>query len=68
MLYEIGGRGTFLDGRVSVDGAIYYSDYDDVQVAIVENGRARTTNVNSASGFGAGWPLALISPRHSCST
>ena len=53
MLYEIGGRGTFLDGRVSVDGAIYYSDYDDVQVAIVENGRARTTNVNSASGFGA---------------
>ena len=38
---------------VYVDGAIYYMDYDDVQVAIVEAGRARTTNVDSASGPGA---------------
>ena len=53
MLYEIGGRGQLFDGRVFVDGAIYYTDYDDVQVAIAENGRARTTNVDSASGPGA---------------
>ena len=52
MLYEIGGRGTFLDGRVYVDGAIYYMDYDDVQVTIAEAGRSRTTNVDSASGAG----------------
>ena len=53
IIYEIGGRGEFFDGRVYVDGAIYYTDYDDVQVAIVEAGRARTTNVDSASGTGA---------------
>jgi len=53
IIYEIGGRGELLDGRVYIDGAIYYSDYDDVQVAIVEAGRARTTNVDSASGTGA---------------
>ena len=53
MLYEIGGRGQLFDGRVFVDGAIYYTDYDDVQVSVVEGGKARTTNVDSASGSGA---------------
>ena len=53
MLYEIGGRGQFLDGRVFIDGAIYYMDYDDIQVSIVEGAYARTTNVDSASGPGA---------------
>ncbi len=52
MLYEIGGRGTFLDGRVYLDGAVYYMNYDNVQVTIAEAGRARTTNVDSASGAG----------------
>jgi iron complex outermembrane receptor protein len=51
-LYEIGGRGEFFDGRAFIDGAIYYMDYDDVQVAISENGFGRTTNVDSASGPG----------------
>lgn len=59
MLFEIGGRGTFLDGRVYVDGAIYYMDYDDVQVAIAEAGRARTTNVDSASGPGVDLAVAV---------
>ena len=36
MLYEIGGRGTFLDGRVYLDGAVYYMNYDNVQVTIAE--------------------------------
>jgi outer membrane receptor protein involved in Fe transport len=53
MLYEIGGRGQFFDDRVFIDGAIYYMDYDDIQVSIAEAGRARTTNVDSASGPGA---------------
>ena len=52
MLYEIGGRGEFLDGRVFVDGAIYFMDYDDVQVAFSEAGFARTTNIDSTSGPG----------------
>ena len=52
-LYEIGGRGEFLDGKVFVDGAIYYTDIDDVQVTIAEAGYARTTNADSASGPGA---------------
>jgi outer membrane receptor protein involved in Fe transport len=58
MLYEVGGRGIFLDGRVYVDGAIYYMDYDDVQTTIAEAGRSRTTNVDSASG--AGVDLAVV--------
>ena len=51
-LVEIGGRGEFLDGRVYLDGAIYYTDYDNVQVAISEGGYGRTTNVSSAAGPG----------------
>ena len=51
-LLEIGGRGKFLDGRVYLDGAIYYTDYDNVQVAISEGGYGRTTNVAGASGPG----------------
>lgn len=59
LLYEIGGRGEFLDGRVYIDGAIYYMDFDDVQVSIVEAGRARTTNVDSASGPGVDLAVAV---------
>ena len=51
-LLEIGGRGKFLDGRVYLDGAIYHTDYDNVQVAISEGGYSRTTNVAGASGPG----------------
>ena len=59
MLYEIGGRGQFLDGKVFVDGAIYYMNYDDVQVTIAEAGRSRTTNAESASGPGADLALSI---------
>ena len=59
MLYEVGVRGTFLDGRGYIDGAVYHMDYDDVQVTIAEAGRARTTNVDSASGAGVDLAVGL---------
>lgn len=51
-VYEIGGRGEVVQGRVYFDAAVYYSDYDDIQVSVSDNGRARTTNGGSASGMG----------------
>jgi len=58
-LYEVGGRGEFLDGRVFVDGAIYYMDYDDIQIAITEGNFGRTTNVDSASGPGVDLAVSM---------
>ena len=54
IVYEVGGRGEFFDGRLYLDAAVYYSDYEDIQVSVIDlaAGRARTTNADSASGPG----------------
>ena len=37
--YEVGGRKTFNDGRVSLSGAVFYNDYQDFQARVsVETG------------------------------
>jgi len=51
-VYEIGSRGEIVEGTVYFDAAVYYSDYDDVQVSVVDGNFARTTNGGSASGMG----------------
>jgi len=54
--YEIGTKGTFADGRASLEGAVYYNDWKDLQTLVVLNpvprvaglingGTARTTGV-----------------------
>ena len=55
--YEIGTKSDLADGRVSIDAAIYYMDWEDVQLNLTVpyiNNATITTPVNgdSASGIG----------------
>lgn len=54
---EIGTKGRFADGRVSIDAAVFYIDWQDVQQTLtVDNGGvavAAPVNGESASGIGA---------------
>lgn len=55
--YELGAKGTLGDGLFSYDAAVYFIDWQDVQLPIniiVEGvGRAALVNGGSASGLGA---------------
>jgi iron complex outermembrane recepter protein len=61
IVYEVGGRGELFDGRLYLDAAAYYSDYEDIQVSVIDlaAGRIRTTNADSASGPGVDLALGF---------
>ena len=50
--YEAGLKGTFLDGRLSLNTAAFYYDYSDLQVQDVEQNNVRVENAASARIFG----------------
>lgn len=52
--YEVGFKGAFLDGALTVDASIYYIDWDDLQLQLnnPENSTSYTTNVSSAESTG----------------
>lgn len=58
--YEIGTKGTFMDGRASLEATAYYNDWDKLQVpvvivnplrALVNGGTARSQGVEIALAF-----------------
>jgi iron complex outermembrane receptor protein len=52
--YEAGAKTTWLDGRLTLDGDVYYSDYSDLQVRIpVSIGVIDTLNAAAATIKGA---------------
>ncbi|WP_162248268.1 MULTISPECIES: TonB-dependent receptor [unclassified Sphingomonas] len=65
--YEMGAKGTLMDGMISYDAAVYYIDWKDVQqlitVPVVTGGvsipRAAIVNSESASGPGADLSLSI---------
>ncbi len=61
--YEIGAKSSLLDGRLSVDAAVYYIDWEDVQlplsVLILGTPFAAVVNSESAGGLGADAGLSL---------
>lgn len=46
--YEIGFKSDFWDGRARVNAAGFFSNYDDIQVVVFDNGIPRT--INAAQG------------------
>ena len=44
--YEIGYKGTLLDGRLQLNTSLYYYDYDDIQTILTETGGFFGTSVN----------------------
>lgn len=61
--YELGAKGTVMDGLLSFDTAVYYIDWQDVQqnVTVTVNGLpfGATINGESASGWGADVAVTL---------
>jgi iron complex outermembrane receptor protein len=60
--YEVGAKGTFADGRASLEGAVYYNDWDDVQVVVVVDpvfGVAALVNGGKARSVGAELAFAM---------
>ena len=58
--YEIGFKSTLADNRVRLNGALFYSEYDDIQVTVLEDASAGNTTANAASGEIYGFELELF--------
>ena len=46
---ELGFKGTFMDGRVRVNGALFTTDYEDLQVQVFNSVAPVTQNIGEAS-------------------
>ncbi len=64
-VYELGFKSTLMDGRVRLNGAIFHTDYEDLQVQVFNSVAPVTENIGSAdidglelelqASPGAGW-------------
>jgi iron complex outermembrane receptor protein len=69
-VYELGFKSTLADGRVRLNGAVFHTDYDDLQVQVFSSVAPVTQNVGAATieGFevemqaspGAGWLIEAM--------
>jgi len=54
--YEVGGKGLFFDGRLQLEGSVYYYDYQNFQITFFEKvgvgGQFTTVNGGEATGYG----------------
>ncbi|MBO9708312.1 MAG: TonB-dependent receptor [Caulobacter sp.] len=50
--YEVGGKTRLMDGRLSLDGAIYFYSYDNFQTTVQQNAQIITTNAGKAETYG----------------
>lgn len=64
--YEVGAKGSFLDGRLSVDASLFFIDWSDVQQSLTVDastpsnpGMFVAAAVNAASASGMGFEMAL---------
>ncbi len=53
LVYETGVKTTVLDGRLRVNGDVFYSDYKDIQLSSLYNGLPLTQNAASGKAWGA---------------
>lgn len=57
--YELGNKTSFLDGRMTVEAAVYYNDWKDLQVTVVAGGIiGALVNAGSAHAIGADLSIA----------
>jgi len=48
--FEVGAKATLLDNRMRLNGALFFSQYDDIQVTVLEDASAGNTTANAAEG------------------
>lgn len=58
--YEIGFKSQWLNNSLRVNGAIFYTDYDDLQIIIRESFNPQTFNGGEADIFGAELELTWV--------
>lgn len=59
--YEIGAKGVYWDGRVNLNAALFYMEYDDRQVSVLGDGAGLSQNVaNAATSTSQGLEIELI--------
>lgn len=51
--YEIGLKGSFADGRLNFGAAVFHSDYQDMQISVVDGPAPTITNAGDATIQGA---------------
>lgn len=63
--YELGAKGSGLDGRLMYEGAVFYTDWEDAQlVTLTSLGTAAIVNAEPVTGFGLdGSVTARVSER-----
>jgi iron complex outermembrane receptor protein len=52
-VYELGGKTQLFDGMLQLNGALFKSDYQDIQLASLRNGLPTTQNAASGEAVGA---------------
>lgn len=50
--YEAGAKASLMDGRLQINGDVYYIDWSDIQVSLVSNNINYTGNAGSARIYG----------------
>ncbi len=53
LVYEGGWKTTILDGRLRLNGAVFYSDYEDIQLSSLFNDLPLQQNAASGESYGA---------------
>lgn len=48
-VYELGFKSTLLDGKVRINGAVFHTDYEDLQVQVFNSVAPVTQNIGAAS-------------------
>ena len=61
--YELGTKGRWLDGRASAELAVYYIDWNNIQVNSFYNGMQVTSNGGKATSKGVELELAFVPAR-----
>ncbi|MEM1433089.1 MAG: TonB-dependent receptor [Pseudomonadota bacterium] len=58
--FELGYKGTLLDGRAQVGLAGFYYEYEDLQVVVADGGASKVENVGAVDGYGFEGTLDLV--------
>lgn len=59
--YEIGAKGDFLDRTLSVDASVYYIDWKDIQISLINPQTGITFNANGSQAKSQGVELSVES-------
>mgnify|MGYP000321058897 CR=1 FL=1 len=63
--YELGSKNRFWDNRVQFNAALFYYDYDDLQVSQAEGTSLETRNAGKSTVYGAEFELTTLLTEHS---